>query len=103
MNKPRLGRPNLPNTQQDRILIQDSLQDRWLTSPIFKNVWESRTGIEASVSTIKRRLVDAGLNGRIARRKPLAQPRNVAERLRRTKEHEDWTVEMWEKVVWPEI
>ncbi len=100
VNKSRSGRPKMSTPRQDRILVRESLRNRWLTSPVLKNVWENQTGMAVSVSTVKRRLCFAGLNGRIARRKPLLLPRHVAARLSWAKEHRDWTVEMWRKVVW---
>ena len=54
----------------------------------------------ASSSTVKRRLIDAGLNGRISRRKPLLLPRHKQQRLQWAKDHRDWTEDMWKKVVW---
>ena len=48
---------------------------------------------------MKIRLIDAGLNGRISRRKPLLLPRHK-QRLQWVKEHRDWTEDMWKKVVW---
>ena len=53
-----------------------------------------------SLSTVKRRLIDAELNGRISRRKPLLLPRHKQQRLQWPKEHRDWTEDMWSKVVW---
>ena len=52
----------------------------------------------ASSSTVKRRLIDAGLNGRISRRKPLLLPRHK-QRLQWAKDHRDWTEDKWKKVV----
>ena len=54
----------------------------------------------ASSSAMKRRLIDARLNGRILRRKPLLLPRHKQQRLQWIKEHRDWTEDMWSKVVW---
>ena len=54
----------------------------------------------ASSSTVKRRLIDAGLNGRISRRKPLLLPRHKQQHLQWAKDHRDWTEDMWKKVVW---
>ena len=54
----------------------------------------------ASSSTVKRGLIDAGLNGRILRRKPLLLPRHKQQRLQWAKDHRDWTEDIRKKVVW---
>ena len=54
-----------------------------------ENIWKKEDNVIASSSTVKTRLIDAGLNGRISRRKPLLP-----------KEHRDWTEDIWSKVVW---
>ena len=46
---------------------------------------------------MKRRLVAAGLHGRIARRKPLLLPWH---RVQHLKSHSSWSVEDWMKIVW---
>lgn len=56
-----------------------------------------RTGL---TSTVKRRLITAGLNGRIARRMPLLLPRHKITRLEWVKAHAQWTNDMWKRVVW---
>ena len=56
--------------------------------------------VMASSCTVKRRLIDAGLNSRISRRQPLLLPRHKQQRLQWAKEHRDWTEDMWTKVVW---
>ena len=66
-NKNKSGKPKLSSSRQDRVLVRSCISDRWLTAPILKNMWSSETGVMASTSTVKRRLADAGLNGRIAR------------------------------------
>ena len=62
VNKSRSGRPKMSTPRQDRILVRESLRNRWLTSPVLKNVWENQTGMAVYVSTV---LCFAELNGRI--------------------------------------
>ena len=50
-----------------------------------------------SVWTLKRRLRDFGLYGRLAHKKPLVSLRNRVRRLSFAKDHSDWTVEDWKK------
>ena len=54
----------------------------------------------ASSGTVKRRLIDAGLNGRILIKKPLLLPRHKQQCLQWAKDHRDWTEDMWKKIVW---
>ena len=54
----------------------------------------------ADSSTVKRRLIDAELNDRISRKKPLLLQRHKRQRLQWAKDHKDWTENMWKKVVW---
>ena len=53
-----------------------------------------------SSSTVKKRLIHVGLNGRLSRRKPLLLLRHKQQPLQSAKEHRDWTEDMWSKVVW---
>uniref|UniRef100_A0A1I7WK88 HTH_Tnp_Tc3_2 domain-containing protein n=1 Tax=Heterorhabditis bacteriophora TaxID=37862 RepID=A0A1I7WK88_HETBA len=52
-----------------------------------------------SVSSIRRRLVEAGLNGRIARKKPLVSLKNRRARVAFAREHLTWSTADWTKVV----
>ena len=49
---------------------------------------------------MKRRLVAAGLHGRIARRKPLLLPRHCVQCLEWAKSHSSWSVEHRMRIVW---
>lgn len=49
--------------------------------------------------TIKRRLINVNLNGRVAARKPLLRPTNKKKRLAWAKEHQQWTPEDWKTVL----
>ena len=56
--------------------------------------------VTISVTTVKRRLIEAGLGGRIATRKSLLRPQNKKRRLQWAKQHEQLTVDDWKRVHW---
>ena len=76
-----------------------SIIDQKLTAPLLKNIWKEDDNVIASLSTVKRRLIDAGLNSKISRRKPLLLPRHKQQHLQWAKDHRDWTEDMRKKVV----
>lgn len=99
-NCQRLGRPRVTKTRQDRKLIQLATTDRRLTlSKLAKSV-ENDFNLVASPKTIKRRLHEANLKGRRARKKPLLSKKNIAKRLKWARDHEAWTNNDWNKILW---
>ena len=50
-------------------------------------------------NTVKKRLIDARLNNRILRKKPLLLLRHK-QHLQWAKDHRNWTEDMWKEVVW---
>ena len=67
----RPGHPKLSSKLEDKSLVVKSIRDHKLTAPLLKNIWKEEGNVMASSSTVKRRQVNAGLNGRISRRKPV--------------------------------
>ena len=55
---------------------------------------------DISRTTVKRRLCESGLHGRIAARKPLLRTGNKQKRLVWAKEHKEWTLDQWKSVLW---
>jgi hypothetical protein len=55
------------------------------------------------MSTVKRLLQDAGLLGRVAKKKPYLRLANKKKRLRWAKEHRQWTEEDCKKVLWTDF
>ena len=95
---PHTGRPKMTSCREDRALVRTCLKNRLLTAPLLKQVWD--TSSTPSTTTVKRRLRSAGLNGRIARRKPLLSPKHRQARLEFAKGHINWSANEWRKVVW---
>ena len=56
--------------------------------------------IAVSSSTVRRRLIEKGLVGRVAAKKPLLRENNRVKRLNFAKKHKHWTKEDWYQVLW---
>ena len=99
-DRPRSGRPRLSSARENRELVRISLRDRRLTSTQLKREWSETSQVSGSSRTVRRRLDDAGLYGRVARKKPLLTDRHKLIRLNWAKEHKNWSVHDWNMVIW---
>uniref|UniRef100_A0AAZ3P6S1 Laminin subunit alpha-5 n=1 Tax=Oncorhynchus tshawytscha TaxID=74940 RepID=A0AAZ3P6S1_ONCTS len=66
----RSGRPRCTTEQEDKYIRVSSLRNSRLTSPQLAASLNSTRKMPVSTSTVKRRLRDAGLLGRVAKKKP---------------------------------
>lgn len=99
-DRPRSGRPRATTSSEDHFIVVTSKRNRRLTaSEIRAEVNKSRSK-PVSLTTVKRRLRDANLFGRVAVRKPLLRPQNKRKRMQWVLDHEDWTEEDFGKVLW---
>ena len=94
---PRSGRPKKTTPRSDRELCLNSRRNRWKTAPELR---QDCNLLNVHVSTVKRRLCDRGLNGRIARRKPKLTADHKRRRLEFARAHVNWTREQWSQVLW---
>ena len=93
------GRPRISTDRDDRFLTRTSLHDRFKPATKLKEEWE-KIGVNASISTIRRRLRAANLSGRVARKKPHLTIAHKRRRLDFAKKHKNWSKEEWERVLW---
>ncbi len=93
------GRKRISSTREDRTLVRLSLSDRKRTSTDLRREWKDSTGVEASSSVVRRRLLENGLRGCKAKRKPLLSEKQRKARLAWAKTHRSWTAEQWAKVL----
>ena len=96
----RSGRPKKTTVRQDRLLVRASLADRRLTSSELRAKLDRDHNVSVSASTVRSRLLKAGLRGCVAAKKPLLRPANVKARLEFARTHRNWTVEQWDEVLW---
>lgn len=99
-NRPRPGRPRCSTDRQDRKIKFTSLSNRRLGAKAIGLRLQACFLRLPSISTIQRRLREAGLGGRVARKKPLLTPKHISDRKKWCNKYKDWTPEQWENVLW---
>ena len=82
----RTGRTRVTSKRQDRLLKRLSLSNRKATSKGLKRGFVDSTGTVVCSSTIRRRVLESGLKGCVARKKPLRTNAHKKERLQWCKE-----------------
>ena len=92
--------PRCTSQQEDKYIRVSSLRNRHLTGPQLAASLNGTCKTPVSTSTVKRRLRDAGLLGRVAKKKPYLRLANKRKILRLAKEHRHWTEEDWKTVLW---
>lgn len=93
--KPRKTTPN-----DDKQIVRMSKVDPFLTSCEIRAQIEQNHGVRVSAQTVRRRLQENSLNGRIGRSKPIVTKRNIKRRLAFAREHLQKDSKFWELVVW---
>ena len=93
------GRPRCTTKQEDKYISTFS-RNRRLTGPQLAASLNGTCKMPVSTSTVKRRLRDTGLLGRVAKKKPYLRRANKRKWLRWAKEHRHWTEEDWKKMLW---
>lgn len=95
-----LGQPRKTTAHEDRQIIRISKSDPFKSSKDIK----SELGLNISARTVRRRLVQGNLHGRIARKVPLLNKRNITLRLKFAKDHLDWAGQegskKWRNILW---
>lgn len=99
-NRPKSGRKKVTSLREDRDLIRSSLRNRKKTSSELAAAASEVTGRQISARTVRRRLLEAGLKGCKARKKPWLSKKNIKKRLEWAQRYKDFTEEDWSKVVW---
>ena len=92
-NRKRSGRTRCTTEQKDKYIKVSSLRNRCLTSLQLAASLNSTRKAPVSMSTVKSQLRNAGLLGRVAKKRPYLRLANKNKRLRLAKEHRHWTEE----------
>uniref|UniRef100_A0AC34QLD3 Transposase n=1 Tax=Panagrolaimus sp. JU765 TaxID=591449 RepID=A0AC34QLD3_9BILA len=94
------GRPKLTTVREDRALKRMSVDNPRLNAVQLNQDFNDMFDKNISVSTTKRRLKACGLNGRRPAKKPYVSMKNRKARLDFAREHLNWGIHDWQKVIW---
>jgi transposase len=94
------GRPLVTTKREDDALVRLSKSQPRLDAVQLHAQMVKNYGLKYSVSTVKRRLNNAGLFGRRPCKKPLISAKNRKARVEFAKAHKNWTAADWSKVLW---
>ena len=92
--RPHTGRSRISTLADDRYLMHLSRRNRFQTAGILMQQWN----VQASISTVKRRLLAHGLRGCISVRRPPLTALHRRTRLAWCRERRHWTTEQWRHV-----
>ena len=85
--------------RSDRTLVRISLGNRRLNSQELARELKESSGVALSAPTVRRRLLENGLRGCKARKKPLLTEKQRKRRLDWARSHVKWPIEKWRKVL----
>lgn len=100
LNVPRTKRSRKTTPQEDRMITRLAKKDPFLGSILIKHEvfgTDERAGVSAR--TVRRRLVEAGLFGRVARKVPLLNKEHRNARLAFARKYGHWTYAQWQHVL----
>ncbi len=98
-DRPRSGRKANLTASDDRYILICSKRDRMKSVPILTNEFNSSRDRRVSSSTVRRSLLKSKMFGRVAAKKPLLRRQNVKKRLEFARNHVNWTLEQWSRVL----
>lgn len=99
-NVPRKTRPRKTSVRDDRKIIRLSKADPKKSARVIQREVCDEIDSPVSVWTIRRRLVEAGLHGRVARKKPMVTKRQRQKRLEFARHHLSYPKEQWKFILW---
>ncbi len=98
-NRHGRGRPVLLNEKESRALKIHCLRNRTKPLSLLTAEINLTRSVKVSISTVRRSLKKWGLFGRVAATKPLLRKANIKKRLAWTREHKNWTLAQWYRVL----
>lgn len=100
INRKRSGRPRKTNQRIDNKIYAISKADRFKSASTIRAEINEDLDSKISRQTVSRRLIEKGMIGRVAVKKPLLRSANKKKRLEFAKSHVDWTIDQWKSVLW---
>lgn len=99
-NVPRKKRARKTSCQMDRAISRLAKKDPKISSTEIQRQLSVAFDVPIGPRTIRRRLVEVGLHGRVSRKKPLVTARQRRLRIEFARSHANWTTNEWKYIVW---
>ena len=99
-NKKRKSRERKTTPREDAAIARIAKLNPFVGAPKIKEQIAQNLKLDLSVSTVKSRLIENKLFGRVARKKPLVSKRNLVSRLKFAKQHVHKDLSFWQNVLW---
>jgi transposase len=96
----KTGRPRKTNANIDKRIKKLSESDPRMSSDKIKVKICRDYDVIITDRTVRRRLCEAGLMGRVAVKKPLLSKKNRKARIKFAQQHLHWTTQKWNTVLW---
>ena len=94
------GRPRKATPGQTRLLVRQVKKDPFMTAVDLQSYAQDNLGIVMTARTARNMLIREGLRGRVPAKKPWISKKNRAARLKFAREHANWTVNQWARILW---
>lgn len=94
------GRKRKTSHRTDRLMKKLALQNRKVSAAKIAAEVKAVTRTDVCPQTVRNRLHETGLHGRVPRKKPLISKRNKVKRLNFAKEHINKSPEFWRSILW---
>jgi transposase len=94
------GRIPKLSTRYKAFCVRSVVKDGKQNATEVKNALKESQEVVVSSETVRRALKGAGLMSFVKPKKPLLKKNNVKARLSYAKEHLDWTLDDWRRVIW---
>ena len=99
-NKKHKSRERKTTPREDAAIARIAKLNPFVGAPKIKEQIAQNLKLDLSVSTVKSRLRENKLFGRVARKKPLLSKRNLVSRLKFAKQHAHKDLSFWQNVLW---
>lgn len=100
LNKKGRGRKRKTSAAVDRIIQRKIKADRRKSASSVKEELEKELGITIHANTVRNRLHEVGLYGRVARKKPMVNKTNRTKRIQYAKKMLEHPFRYWQNVLW---
>ncbi|KAF2889900.1 hypothetical protein ILUMI_16273 [Ignelater luminosus] len=97
--RPEQERKRSTDARDDCFVRQSAFRNKTVTGTMLKDELAIARNVMISSRTVRRRLNEAGLSSRRSAKKPLLTREYIVARLRFVRNHQNWTVDEWNRVL----